>query len=803
MIFTRGWIGRMAALRGVIAGVALVPLGCAPELTVTATCGDGGGPSAACVAVCGDGVAAGAEACDGAELSGQTCGSLGFSLGSLTCGPDCTFDTTGCVPLEDCNSGEDEDQDGLFDCGDPECVGAGPCATANETTCDDVLDQDGDGLLDCEDPSDCQALAICASGSTPTGGPCDAPSDCQASDSDPFCIKQEKFEGWLEGYCSEFCVLGGAACAGDAGCFDTGLVSGNGLCLDGCQENTDCRPGYTCNAFGARSFCWPGVEVCDNTIDDENDGMLDCADPDCQEAAICAVCGDGILSQGEPCDDGNQDSGDGCSASCGLEGTPEAEPNDACAAPGGPFTPEIVVSGSVGSSDSADRYAINVQSTADLRIEVFTEQQACDVFVVFDGQGCGSGAVGDCFALDSTYVSQMRAVPVGVYYVGVFYNGGPDPVPYHLRITYNAVCGDGVVEGSEECDGGSGCTASCKLVTACGDGIVTPNEQCDDGNNTGGDGCTAACLFEVKPESEPNDVCVQSDGPFSPDFLAGGVITAGEVDYFAIVVPEAGDLKIETFGGGGPGTCSGDTVIQLLDTDCSTVLAYNDDYYNVCSVIDPANSQAVQNVAAGIYYVAVTGFGGSAVPDYTLQVTRNVCGDGKKGGVEECDGAPDCTSGCELITVCGDGVVSGDEQCDPPDVVSCNLSCRPVYPPESECNGLFDEDGDGLTNCEDATDCKLLPGCTPGNVPAGDPCTASNECQADDTDPVCIGPLNFGWPDGYCSQFCDIAANDCPGGAICIDAAGLPSGAGLCFKGCTADVDCRPGYYCLGDFCIY
>ena len=63
------------------------------------------------------------------------------------------------------------------------------------------------------------------------------------------------------------------------------------------------------------------------------------------------------------------------------------------------------------------------------------------------------------------------------------------------------VCGNGVIEGSEECDDnneveGDGCDTNC-TVTACGNGIVTAGEECDDGGTTPGDGCNASCLEEV------------------------------------------------------------------------------------------------------------------------------------------------------------------------------------------------------------------------------------------------------------------------------------------------------------------
>ena len=46
---------------------------------------------------CGNGVVEGAESCDGVDLGGETCASLGFSSGSLACTAGCGFDVSGCV----------------------------------------------------------------------------------------------------------------------------------------------------------------------------------------------------------------------------------------------------------------------------------------------------------------------------------------------------------------------------------------------------------------------------------------------------------------------------------------------------------------------------------------------------------------------------------------------------------------------------------------------------------------------------------------------------------------------------------
>jgi len=47
---------------------------------------------------CGDGIVQAGEQCDGADLAGQSCPSLGFTGGTLACGPACTFVTAACTP---------------------------------------------------------------------------------------------------------------------------------------------------------------------------------------------------------------------------------------------------------------------------------------------------------------------------------------------------------------------------------------------------------------------------------------------------------------------------------------------------------------------------------------------------------------------------------------------------------------------------------------------------------------------------------------------------------------------------------
>lgn len=55
-----------------------------------------GAKNAAIPAGCGDGSVDPGEACDGADLGGETCADLGFTGGALACTAQCTHDTSGC-----------------------------------------------------------------------------------------------------------------------------------------------------------------------------------------------------------------------------------------------------------------------------------------------------------------------------------------------------------------------------------------------------------------------------------------------------------------------------------------------------------------------------------------------------------------------------------------------------------------------------------------------------------------------------------------------------------------------------------
>lgn len=51
------------------------------------------------LSICGDGIIEGAEECEGLDLNGATCASIGYLEGDLSCHSSCDFETTECIPL--------------------------------------------------------------------------------------------------------------------------------------------------------------------------------------------------------------------------------------------------------------------------------------------------------------------------------------------------------------------------------------------------------------------------------------------------------------------------------------------------------------------------------------------------------------------------------------------------------------------------------------------------------------------------------------------------------------------------------
>jgi cysteine-rich repeat protein len=279
---------------------------------------------------CGNGTAEGTsgqdgyEECDGPDLRGATCNSLGKAEGSLQCGASCTYDISRCSGVlcgnavldagEACDDGNQLSGDGCSgDCRSDESCGNGYLDAVTGEVCDegplnsDAPDADcrtdcrsrgcGDGVIDIAHGETCDAGAANS----------DAPdASCRLN-----CSPRRCGDGIVDPAAGETCDAGAAnSDAPDASCrldcsprrCGDGIVDAGETC-DAGAANSD-APDASCRLDCSPRRCGDGVvdagEACD-------DGPLNSDEPDspyCRTWCQPSGCGDGILDAGEACDDG-------------------------------------------------------------------------------------------------------------------------------------------------------------------------------------------------------------------------------------------------------------------------------------------------------------------------------------------------------------------------------------------------------------------------------------------------------------------------------------------------------------------
>ncbi|HEV2847267.1 MAG TPA: prenyltransferase/squalene oxidase repeat-containing protein, partial [Thermoanaerobaculia bacterium] len=159
------------------------------------------------VPYCGDGLAnLLAEACDGADVKGATCGGLGLGTGTVSCTASCTLDTNACSGPPRCGDGilnvAGEVCDGA-DLGGDTCVGLGL----------------GPGTLSCGstckfDTSACTAAPSCGDGVINQ-----ASEVCDGADLGGLTCSDSGFLGGTLS-CNADCTLNAASCTGAPFCGD-------------------------------------------------------------------------------------------------------------------------------------------------------------------------------------------------------------------------------------------------------------------------------------------------------------------------------------------------------------------------------------------------------------------------------------------------------------------------------------------------------------------------------------------------------------------------------------------------------
>jgi cysteine-rich repeat protein len=292
----------------------------------------------------------------------------------------------------------------------------------------------------------------------------------------PVCGDSQRERGEI---CDDGNTFGGCSPATWDGCNNCNAIDPGFVCL-----RAPCIVVHYCSDFRVTDF-----ETCDDGNAQSGDGCsstctreesFDC--PTAGEPCVFAErCGDSSITGREECDDGNAEGFDGCSETCLREpGWHCGEPGQTC---------------NVACEDGA---------VLDLLCDGGYCPEACDAGT------CTSGPSGSC--AEGPYCGDGLVDPLEECDLGVS-NGSGDCT---LGCRLSPRCGDGVVQAGEECDLGSSeqgesrntgtydtCSPDCMLVPRCSDRITdyAAGEECDDGNRLNNDGCSAVCTFEFDPSA--------------------------------------------------------------------------------------------------------------------------------------------------------------------------------------------------------------------------------------------------------------------------------------------------------------
>ncbi|MFY0569966.1 Ig-like domain-containing protein [Archangium lansingense] len=225
-------------------------------------------------------------------------------------------------------------------------------------------------------------------------------------------------------------------------------------------------------------------------------------------ACAASFCGDGMLDEGEACDDGNSDNGDDCVAGCMLAMCGDGYVDGA--------SPRIEQCDTAGESPSCD---------ADCTARICGDGQVN----VSAGEQCDNSGGGDSASCDADCTIPF----CGDHYVntprGEQCDTGGNSVSCDADCTVSA-CGDHFLNpaAGEQCDTGGNsayCDADCTMAM-CGDALTNSaaGEACDDGNTV----TETQCPYGTPTCTACSATCsarLNLTGPYCGD----GIVSSGEV----------------------------------------------------------------------------------------------------------------------------------------------------------------------------------------------------------------------------------------------------------------------------------
>jgi cysteine-rich repeat protein len=346
----------------------------------------------------------------------------------------------------------------------------------------------------------------------------------------------------------DFC--GDGYVSGTEECDDGNAVSGDGCennCTFSClssDSSRNCTPADPCQGQGTCNdtthVCAAGTPLGDNTS---------CGGNNYCKSATCTVpaCGNGIVEPGEQCDGGV-----GCTASCQWQcnnastdcgtapqcdmhqcssthlcqtvadssqngfacGTSGTCSNGACNGPG-----QTCGNANVEGTEQCDFGAGNGPGTGCESNCAFSCQTDPDCN---DGNAC-DGAETCCSVTVNGQTGKQCAAGTPLAN-GASCAIGKICLSSQCQIS---VCGDGYVDANagETCEPPNvgTCDANCHTIV-CGDGTLEGSEQCDDGNTTNLDGCDSSCKFEQVQRMTSFKMAFAPSASCPKDALGGALV---------------------------------------------------------------------------------------------------------------------------------------------------------------------------------------------------------------------------------------------------------------------------------------
>ncbi|HUQ03357.1 MAG TPA: hypothetical protein VM261_12730 [Kofleriaceae bacterium] len=357
-----------------------------------------------------------------------------------------------------------------------------------------------------------------------------------------------------------------------------------------------------------------------------------------------------------------------------------------------------------------------------------------------------------------------------------------------------AVCGNGVLEGSERCDPLSSCPTSC------------PQQGCQLRALTGAGTCNAQCTAAgTQTACASGDLCcpagcnATNDSDCAPG-CGNGVVETGEtcdpLSSCPTSCPQQG-CQLRTLSGAGtcaarcnaagtqtacvngdgccPGGCNAGN-----DTDCSPVCGNG--VIEGTETCDPLNTCPTSCPQQGCQLRSLSGAGTcnarcNAAGMQTACVSNDGCCPGGCNGANDNDCAP----------VCGNGVVENGETCDP--LTSCPSSCPPLgcqlraltaagtcgaaCQPAGNQTACINADGCCPLACNAGNDSDCSPVCGNNLVEPGETCDGNCTCpQESDACYTTTGGAST------CNLRCHQPVRTCAGGDGCcaFDGSGCSAG---------------------------